>query len=187
MHPIMKPALAASLSLLLAASPALAETLQFEAELSADNAVPPVESSATGTMEGSYDTESKSFSWTITYDGLSGPATAAHFHGPAEEDENAPPVVPITGELPPGEEVEAALKLPSPLGGRAILTDEQAQQLQDGLWYVNIHTEKYPGGELRGQVLQEDTMGADGAMDSDADEGADTESLTEDNSEDSDG
>jgi CHRD domain len=35
-------------------------------------------------------------SWSITYSGLSGKATAAHFHGPAKEGENAGPMVPLT-------------------------------------------------------------------------------------------
>jgi hypothetical protein len=37
--------------------------------------------------------------------------------------------------------------------GTATLTAEQAEQLIGGFWYVNIHTEANPGGEIRGQVL----------------------------------
>ena len=84
--------------------------------------------------------------WTATYDGLTGPATAAHFHGPAAEGEDAGPVVPIDGDLA------------NPIEGSATLTEEQVTQLMDGLWYLNIHTEQYPGGEIRGQVMQADTM-----------------------------
>jgi hypothetical protein len=36
----------------------------------------------------------------------------------------------------------------------ATLTPEQATQLLGGQWYVNIHTEANPGGEIRGQVMR---------------------------------
>jgi hypothetical protein len=172
MHHSAKSVIAtAATMLLLSTGAAFAELLNFSAELSGASEVPPNESAGTGDLVASFDTESRSFSWTITYEGLTGPATAAHFHGPAEENENAGPVLPISGELP------------SPIGGQATLTDEQAQQLQDGLWYINIHTEQYPDGEIRGQVLQDDAMGADGTTDSDAEDDAVPESLTEDDSD----
>lgn len=79
--------------------------------------------------------------WTATFEGLTEDATAAHFHGPAEADANASPVVPVEGDLA------------DPIGGTVTLTEEQAADLEAGLWYFNIHTEQYPDGELRGQVL----------------------------------
>jgi hypothetical protein len=78
--------------------------------------------------------------WTVTYEGLTGPATAAHFHGPAAAGANAPPVVPIKGNLA------------SPITGSATLTDAQAADLSAGNWYFNVHTAKYPDGEIRGQL-----------------------------------
>lgn len=139
--PILGAGLAA---LMLAAAPAYAETTNFTATLApgADAA----DSTATGSLEASYDSDTMEFSWTATYEGLTGPATAAHFHGPAAEGENAPPVVPISGDLA------------SPIEGSATLTEEQATQLLDGMWYLNIHTEQYPDGEIRGQVLAADAM-----------------------------
>lgn len=164
MHHSAKSVLAtAAAALLLSTGAAFAELLNFSAELSGAAEVPPADTAGTGDLVASFDTESMVFSWTITYEGLTGPATAAHFHGPAAEGENAGPVVPISGELP------------SPIGGQATLTDEQAQQLQDGLWYINIHTEQYPDGEIRGQVLQGDAMGAEGAMEMDAEGEMDAE------------
>ena len=53
----------------------------------------------------------------------------------------APPVVPI--EAP----------FTSPIKGSATLTDAQASDLQAGMWYFNLHTAKYPDGEIRGQVV----------------------------------
>lgn len=126
--------------LLFATAPAYAEVVNMTAELTGAAEVPANDSSGTGNLEATYDTETMMLTWTVTYEGLTGDATAAHFHGPAAEGENAGPVVPIEGDLA------------SPIEGSATLTEEQATQLQDGMWYFNLHTAQYPDGELRGQV-----------------------------------
>src|SRR5512140_3638211 len=69
------------------AGPAFAD--KMKATLDGKSEVPPVTSAATGTAELDYDPASKKLTWTVTYSGLSGPATAAHFHGPAEAGKNA--------------------------------------------------------------------------------------------------
>lgn len=63
--------------------PAMAETVNFTAALEGSEEVPPVETSGVGTAEATYDTETKKLTWNITYSDLTGPATGAHFHGPA--------------------------------------------------------------------------------------------------------
>jgi hypothetical protein len=118
---------------------AFAEEMKFMAELSGAQEVPPVETDAMGTADVTYDTESKELSWTVEYSGLSGDVTAAHFHGPAPEGENAPPVVPI--------------EIADLAEGSATLDEAQAQSLMDGLLYLNLHTAANPGGEIRGQVM----------------------------------
>ncbi|MCR6671788.1 CHRD domain-containing protein [Devosia ginsengisoli] len=128
-----------SVAMLLAA-PAYAEMLNMTAELTGAAEVPANDSAGTGTLEATYDTETMMFTWTVNYEGLTGDATAAHFHGPAAADATAGPVVPIDGDLA------------SPIEGSATLTEEQATQLQDGMWYFNVHTAEYPDGEIRGQV-----------------------------------
>ena len=132
--------LAATAALALSTAPAFAEVVNFTADLTGASEVPPVDTAATGKLEATLDTESKVFTWTINYEGLSGEATAAHFHGPAAEGANAGPVVPIEGELA------------SPITGNVTLTDDQVTQLQGSQWYLNIHTAAHPDGEIRGQV-----------------------------------
>jgi hypothetical protein len=141
---LFRPALAAvALSaLLFTGVPAFAETVSYKADLKASTEVPPNDSKGTGAVDAAYDTTSKKFSWTITYSGLTGPATAAHFHGPAAATANAPPVVPLSGNLA------------SPIKGDATLTDAQAADLQAGRWYFNVHTAAHKDGELRGQVMK---------------------------------
>jgi hypothetical protein len=116
-----------------------AEELAFTASLTGADEVPPVETTANGSLDATYDTESRQLNWTLEYSGLSGDATAAHFHGPAGPGENAGPVVTIEDTATGAE-------------GSAELTEEQAAQLTDGQWYVNVHTGEYPDGEIRGQV-----------------------------------
>ena len=125
---------------LLLAAPAHAEMLNLAADLTGAAEVPANDSAGMGKLEATYDTETMMFTWTATYEGLTGEATGAHFHGPAAADATADPVVPIEGALA------------SPIEGSATLTEEQGTQLQDGMWYFNIHTAEHPDGEIRGQV-----------------------------------
>ena len=122
------------------AAPASAEKLK--ATLDGKSEVPANTSSATGTADLDYDPTSQKLSWTVTYSGLSGPATAAHFHGPAEAGKNAGVAVPIPNAAS------------SPVKGEATLTDAQAADLLGGKYYINIHTAANPAGEIRGQVTK---------------------------------
>ena len=111
------------------------------ATLSGAEEVPPVETGGTGSANVTWNSETKALSWSIDFAGLSGPAAAAHFHGPADPGANAGPVITIDD-------------LESPSEGTATLTDEQAADLAAGKWYVNVHTEANPDGEIRGQVME---------------------------------
>jgi hypothetical protein len=124
-------------------STASAATQQFHATLNGKNEVPPTASTGTGTLAASLDTKTKTLSYTLTFDGLTGPATAAHFHGPAAMGTNGPVAVPIGGANPT-----------SPVTGSATLTDDQIKDLRAKKWYVNVHTAANKGGEIRGQVLR---------------------------------
>ena len=125
---------------ILFAGPAFAE--KFKATLDGKSETPPNTSAGTGTADIDYDAATKKLSWKLTYSGLSGPATAAHFHGPAE----------------PGKNAGVAVAIPnagtSPVTGSATLTDAQAADLEAGKYYVNVHTAANPGGEIRGQVMK---------------------------------
>jgi hypothetical protein len=123
-------------ALLATGSIAAAETVQLKADLKGSN------TAATGNASVSYDTASKQVTWRITYAGLSGTPTAAHFHGPAQPGANAGVAVPIPNVAT------------SPIQGSATLTDAQAADLVAGRYYINIHTAANPPGEIRGQVTK---------------------------------
>jgi hypothetical protein len=126
-----------------AGGPVRAETVVFKAQLNATNHTPPTESSGKGSVTASYDTSSKVLSWKGTHSGLTGPATSAHFHGPAEAGHYAGVAIWISTKGTP---------LPASFEGQTTLTDAQATEMMAGHWYVNIHTARYPGGEVRGQL-----------------------------------
>jgi CHRD domain len=132
---------AAIAALLAFASPTYAETMKFKADLKGASEVPPNQSAGTGTVTAMYDTASKQLSWKGSYAGLSGPATAAHFHGPAPAGQNSGVAVAIKPAT-------------SPFEGSATLTDAQATDLMGGNWYVNVHTDANKGGEVRGQLMK---------------------------------
>jgi hypothetical protein len=135
-------ALALVLAAALPSAPALAETLTFKADLTGASEVPPVATPGAGSLTATYDTATKVLTWRGTVSGLTGDATAAHFHGPAEPGRNAGVLVPAPGVRSGAFE------------GTATLTDDQARALTGGQTYFNIHTAANPQGEVRGQVTR---------------------------------
>jgi CHRD domain len=127
-------------SLAVAATPAFAEIIKYKADLSGPGESPPTTSKGTGTIEASLDTKTEKLSWSGSYKGLTGPETAAHFHGPAPAGTNAGVMVPVTAKS-------------SPFKGSATLTAEQAKAFADGQVYFNVHTDQNKGGEIRGQMM----------------------------------
>ncbi len=120
-----------------------AKVYKLHLELTGKAETPPNASKGKGHGSVTYDDQSNDLSWNITWSGLSGDATAAHFHGPAKPGEAGPPVVPIKDA-----------SLASPLVGSTTITPEQGKDLLAGKWYFNVHTAANAGGELRGQVLK---------------------------------
>ncbi|MGJ4926329.1 CHRD domain-containing protein [Bradyrhizobium sp. HKCCYLS2038] len=119
-----------------------AETIVLKSELSAANSVPPNASPASGTAEASFDTATRTLTWTINFSGLSGPPIGAHFHGPSEPGKNAGIVLPFKSPQPP-------------ITGSLVISEAQAADLLAGKWYANIHTQANPGGEIRGQMIKQ--------------------------------
>jgi hypothetical protein len=115
-------------------------TSTYVATMSGSQESPAVNTGGTGNAEVTYDRNSQMATYRVSYSALSGPATAAHIHGPAGPGQNAGVVVPFTNV---GS---------SPITGQVKLTPEQFNQLSSGQWYVNVHTAAHPAGEIRGQL-----------------------------------
>jgi hypothetical protein len=105
--------------------------------------VPAVTTTASGTLTGSYDTVSKSLIYSISWTGLSGDATMAHFHGPALAGEIAAPIETLTITT-------------NGMAGIATDTITASAALHSALMagkvYYNVHTAAHPDGEIRSQV-----------------------------------
>jgi hypothetical protein len=123
---------------------ALADATSFKVPLTGAQCVPPVDTTGSGTAELTYDPATRVVTWNISYTGLSSASTMAHFHGPAAQGKNAPPVIWLSTQgTPPA----------NPMTGTATLTPDQAKQFSAGEWYVNVHSQSHPAGEIRGQVV----------------------------------
>lgn len=147
--------LAAAAALGIAAGISNAQILEYNFVINVAQEVPaptiPMGFDPSGTGFVTLDLATNEITWDIEYQGLTGDIVApgAHFHGPADFGATAGVRVFIAGGT--------GAPLPQPPSGRlmgsAIITPEQAQDLQDGLWYVNIHTALNQSGEIRGQVI----------------------------------
>ena len=77
--------------------------------------------------------------WTLTFRRLSGKAVAAHIHI-GRPGVAGPVVLPLCGPCKTGAT------------GRGTLTHDQAEMLEEGRAYANVHTARNQGGEIRGQL-----------------------------------
>ena len=146
MHRLHKMILGSALVLLLAGAstvPAHADLETWAADLAGGNEVPPVATTATGAAALIVDTVSLQAFWTLEFADLSSAQTGAHFH-------NAP-----AGTN--GGVVEP-LPLGSPVNGVWAMTPAEFAMLADGNIYVNVHTQNFAGGEIRGQLTLVSTV-----------------------------
>ncbi len=115
-------------------------TTTFTGLMSGASEVPANDSKGTGMAEASLNQDNYMLKWRVSYSNLSGPAKAGHIHGPAAAGANAPVVFPFAD---PASVIE----------GSATLTPAQAADMLAGKYYVNIHTAKFPNGEIRAQLV----------------------------------
>jgi hypothetical protein len=86
---------------------------------------------------------------------LTGNASSAHIHGPADENTSIPTpfcilTVPASasGSISTDESAGAC--------GAKELSDTEVADFEAGKYYVNIHTAQFPNGELRGQLRKKE-------------------------------
>ena len=116
------------------------DTVEFEATVNGAQEVPSTPSTATGTMTGTYNKKMKELSYTINYTGIT--PSAGHIHlapgGPGTNGGFFHTLNPLT----------------SPISGKVVLTQLQENALMEGRLYVNLHTERYSAGEIRGNIMR---------------------------------
>ena len=77
--------------------------------------------------------------FTLKFSNLTGPATAAHIHMGAK-GVSGPVVVPLCGPC------KTTISKTVPIAASVVTA------IKKGKAYVNVHTSKYPNGEIRGQL-----------------------------------
>jgi Ca2+-binding RTX toxin-like protein len=113
-------------------------------DLSGSQEVPPVSSSAEARGSVVLSADGSSIVVRLSFSGLSSANTMSHIHGPAAPGVNGPVIFDLgssggtAGELGPLQ---------------FAITPQQRADLQNGLWYFNVHSSNNPSGEVRGQIL----------------------------------
>ena len=123
-----------------AITPAGSNMVAFTTQLRGANEVPPAVSQGSGSVDAVLNKDTMQLRWKVNFSAMTGPATMAHFHGPAAVGANS------------GVALGWANPVVTGMEGSATLTPAQAADLMAGKWYANIHTAAFPGGELRGQM-----------------------------------
>jgi len=113
--------------------------VSFGATLSGASESSPNASAATGTSTASFNTTTKILTVTTTYSGIT--PTAGHIHKGA--------VGVSGGVIFPFTSTTSPIVFTSPA-----LDATQEADLMANLYYVNLHSSAFPGGEIRGQLLK---------------------------------
>lgn len=138
--------------------PILAQAQSFIANLSPDQEPPPI---GTRTGSGIFNLVLVGQTMTISgsFSGISGTFSDAHIHGASAPGVNSGVLYSIVPFLTLGADNKSGTLngqitlVPTP-NGRNVPIAQQLQDLNNGLWYFNIHsTPTFTGGEIRGQIL----------------------------------
>ena len=118
-------------------------TRNFFVQLTPGAEVPPTASTGSGTGAVTLDDVTGVVSITGTYTGLTSNANAAHLHGPAPVGMNAGIIIAFT----------QTGGTTGTFSGSGTLTAPQITAMINGLHYLNVHTNMFGAGEIRGQIV----------------------------------
>ena len=140
------------------------KTTEFEKKnipMTGAQETPAVPSSALGSMDVYYSKETRILSYTVRWSGLTDSVMLMHIHGLAPKGFNAPVVqnivTPSNSIFPQKTSGKYTYHKTGSLSG-TLLADGvvvKEQDILNGMYYINIHTTVYPGGEIRGQIVFE--------------------------------
>lgn len=137
------------LAALLTAGSASAATVIYTATLTG-GAERPTPNASPGTGTATLTVDDVAGTWTLTgsFSGLLGTSSNAHIHGPATTAAAAT----VVKQLQFTSGVTAGSITGSDVASSAF-TGTQLADLANQLYYVNLHSASFPGGELRGQLV----------------------------------
>ncbi|PYP76185.1 MAG: hypothetical protein DMD35_19250 [Gemmatimonadetes bacterium] len=106
-----------------------------------------------GTATATIVKKNGSYTYTVTYTGMSGPLTGGHIHGPAATGTNANVIVPFNDAA--GAPASGTLSGTFTSTNTTTISNDSLEVLmRTGNAYVNLHTTQFPGGEIRGQLAK---------------------------------
>ncbi|KFE67115.1 CHRD domain-containing protein [Hyalangium minutum] len=113
-------------------------------------------SAVTTTGSGSTDVtvDGKKIEVTGSFKDLSGNATAAHIHGPADASSTAGVFCNLT--VPAAASGSITTDKNAGSCGAIELTEAQVADFEAGKYYINIHTAANANGEIRGQLIKKE-------------------------------
>lgn len=132
-----------TLAALVMSSPAQADT-GFACTIDGLQEFPANASPGTGSGIFVLNNAGTSLSYNISYSGLTANRTASHIHGPAAPGANAGVLFGLAGAGPNADTF---------IGSWNTISAAQVGQLVAGLMYVNVHSQNFTPGEIRGQIL----------------------------------
>jgi hypothetical protein len=115
-----------------------AKTTKLTAFLTVNQSIPAATGSGSGTFRATVT--GRTIRWRMTFKETTGAVGAAHIHIALAGRANPAPAVTLCGPCRSGQ------------AGTAKVTAAQLRKILGGATYVNLHTQKNPGGEIRGQI-----------------------------------
>jgi hypothetical protein len=155
-------------------------TLRAKADLKPTKEVPALSSQARGRFKATIDEENQTISYELSYEGLEGTTLQAHIHvgqrsvnggisvflcgnppnvppAPVPQPPACPPApATVTGVLTPANIIGPADQGVAPTSDTVNEFEELVDLLRSGVTYANVHSSKFRGGEIRGQVDVDD-------------------------------
>lgn len=136
------------------ASLTFAQAQSYIALLDPSQEVNPPNSNGAGSGSADLSLSGVSLSLSGSFSGLSGTYTASHIHGPAAAGFNAGVLYDLAPYFTGGGSAGSwnGIITLGDIGAYSVA--QQISDLNNGLWYINVHSSPtFGGGEIRGQIL----------------------------------
>lgn len=130
------------------------QSIRYTVELKGSMATPPV--SGKGSGHATLTLDGNTLRFQVNVSDLSGPATMAHIHV-GQPGVAGPPVYTFKiNKVEKGKLAEGEIDLSKPIS-KSVSGDSLKVLLRDGSAYINVHTAAHPGGEIRGQIVSDES------------------------------
>jgi CHRD domain/Secretion system C-terminal sorting domain len=131
--------------------PASAAPVKVTATLDGAQETPSVTTPGKGTLDGVFDPVTRALAFKLDFSDLTTPTLFAHFHRGALGVPGPVTIDLVPAGFPVGVTAGTMTKL-------IVISESQAKDLMDGNMYINIHSQQFRPGEIRGQLNVQKTQ-----------------------------